>query len=114
MASFFNIKYQTKLEHINDLTYLVKCPGKRCSEKYLGEATRRINDKKSRMSKHTLRSMHALLSLKEYKILGKGFHNNRVKRKISEALLMKPYQSTVKTQESSIALELFNELLRTL
>ena len=99
---------------MNDLTYLVKCPGKRCSKKYLGEATRRINDKKSHMSGHTLPSIHASLSLKEYKIPEKGFHNNRVKRKILEALLMKPYQTTVKTQESSIALELFHKLLRTI
>ena len=31
MGSFFNIKDQTKLEHNNDLTYLVKCPKKTCS-----------------------------------------------------------------------------------
>ena len=42
--SFFNIKDQTKLEHNNDLTYLVKCPEKTCSEHYLGE-TRKINER---------------------------------------------------------------------
>ena len=99
---------------MNDLTYLVKCSGKRCSKKYLGEAARRTNDKKSHMSGHTLPSIPASFSLKEYKILEKGFHNNRVKRKILEALLMKPYQTTVKTQENSIALELFHKLLRTI
>ena len=45
LGSFFNIKDQTKLEHNNDLTYLVKCPEKTCSENYLGETARRINER---------------------------------------------------------------------
>ena len=98
LGSFFNIKDQTKFEHSNDLIYLVKCPEKTCSEDYLGETARRINekvlehagkDKKSHMLQHTLQSGHPSVSLNEFKILGKGFDNNRVKRKISEALLFK-------------------------
>ena len=50
LESFFNIKDQTKLEHNNDLTYLVKCPEKSCSENYLGEIARRINE---RVLEHT-------------------------------------------------------------
>ena len=118
LGSFFNIKDQTKLEHNNDLTYLVKCPEKTCSENYLGETARRINervlehagkDKKSHMLQHTLQSGHPSVSLNEFKILGKGFNNNRVKRKISEALLIKQYRSTLITQQNSISLELFNQ-----
>ena len=93
---------------------IVKCPRKRCRENYLGEATTRINNKKSQMFRHTLQFIHASLSLNEYKILGKGFNDNRVKRKISEALLIKQYRTTLKTQENSIALELFNLSLGTL
>ena len=98
MGSFFNIKDQTKLEHNNDLTYLVKCPERTCSENYFGETARMINkrvlehaamDKKSHMLQHTLQSGHPSVSLNEFKILGKGFDNNRVKRKILEALLFK-------------------------
>ena len=117
MGSFFNIKDQTKLEHNNDLTYLVKCPEKTCSENYLGETARRINervlehagkDKNSHMLQHTLQSGHPSVSLNEFKILEKGFNSNRVKRKISEALLIKQYRPTLNTQENSISLELFN------
>ena len=43
LRSFFDIKDQLKLEHSNDLTYLVKCPEKTFSENYLGETARRIN-----------------------------------------------------------------------
>ena len=81
------------------------------------ETARRINervlknagkDKKSHMLQHTLKSAHPSVSLNEFKILGKGFNNNRVKRKISEALLIKQYRPTLNTQENSISLELFN------
>ena len=99
MGSFFDIKHQTKLEHNNDLNYLVKCSEKTCSENYLGETARSINErvehtgkyKKSHMLQNTLQSGHPSVSLNEFKILGKGFNNNRVKRKISEALLVKQY-----------------------
>ena len=116
MGSFFNIKDQTKLEHNNDLTYLVKRPEKTCSENYLGERARRINEsilehagknKKSHMLQHTLQSGHTSVSLNEFKILRKDF-NKRVKRNISEALLIKQYWPTLNTQENSISLELFN------
>ena len=72
LRSFFNIKDQTKLEHNNDLTYLVKRPEKTCSENCLGETARRINervlehagkDKKSHMLQHTLQSVHPSVSL---------------------------------------------------
>ena len=43
LGFFFKVNDETKLEHNNDLTYLVKCPEKSCSENYLGEIARRIN-----------------------------------------------------------------------
>ena len=116
LGFFFNIKDQTKLEHNNDLSYLVKCPEKTCSENYLGETARRINervlehagkDKKSHMLQHNLQSGHPSVSLNEFKILGKGFNNNRVKRKISKALLIRKYRPTLNTEENSISFELF-------
>ena len=117
LGSFFNIKDQTKLEHNSDLTYLVKCPEKTCSEKYLRETARRINervlehpgkDEKSHMLRHTFQSGHPSVLLNEFKILRKGFNNNRVNRKISEALLIKQYRPNLSTQENSVSLELYN------
>ena len=87
----------------------MKCTEKTCSENYLGDTARSINervskhvgkDKKSHMSRHTLQSDHPSVSLNEFKILGKGFSNNRVKRKISEALLIEQDQPTPDTQEN--------------
>ena len=60
------------------------------------------------MSRHTLQSGHPSLSLNEFKIFGKGFDNNRVKKKVSEALFIKQYCPILNTQENSIVLELFN------
>ena len=107
LGSFFNIKDQTKLEHSNDLTYLVKYPENTCSENYLGKTARWINERvlehvckdKSHMVQHTLQSGHPSVSLNEFKIVGKGFNNNRVKRKISEASIVKQYRPILNTQK---------------
>ena len=108
---------KTKQNQNNDLTYLGKCPEKTCSENYLGETARRIKervlehagkDKKSHMLRHILQSGHPSVSLNEFKIFGKGFNNNSVKRKISEVLLIKQYWPFLNIQENSILLEFFN------
>ena len=59
------------------------------------------------MLRHSLQSAHPSVSLNKFKIPGKGFNNNRKKRKISEALLIKQYRFTLNTQENAISLELF-------
>ena len=45
LDSFFNIKDQWKLDHINDLIYLLKFPEETCWENYLGETAKRTNEK---------------------------------------------------------------------
>ena len=45
LGSAFDIKDQTKLVHKHDLTYLVKRPRNTCSETYLGETARRLNER---------------------------------------------------------------------
>ena len=47
-----------------------------------------------------------LVSLNDFKILGKGFGNNIVKRKIAETLSIKQYRPTLKTQENSVNIDL--------
>ena len=60
------------------------------------------------MFRHTLQFGQPSLSLNEFKIIVKGFDNNRVKRKISEALLIKQYRPTLNKQENSISLKIFD------
>ena len=60
------------------------------------------------MCSHTLQSGRASLWLNKVKIHGNGLNNNRMKRKISDALLVNQYRTTQNIQGNSIALELFN------
>ena len=108
---------QTKLEHKHVLTYLVKCPKNTCSETYLGETGRRLNerimehagkDNKSHMLKHALQSGHPSVSPNDFRILQKGYNNSKVKRKISEALLIRKHRPSLNIHENSVPLELFN------
>ena len=117
LGSAFDIKDQTKLVHKHDLTYLVKCPSNTCSETYLGETARRLNerimehagkDNKSHMLKHALQSGHPSVSPNDFRILQKGYNNNKVKRKISEALLIRKYRPSLNIHENLLPLLLFN------
>ena len=117
LGSVFDIKDQTKLEHKHDLTYLVKCPENACSETYLGETARRLNeriiehadkDNKSQMPMHTLQSGHPSVSPNNFRILQKGYNRNKVKRKMSESLLIRKHRPSLNIHENSVPLELFN------
>ena len=117
LGSAFDIKDQTKLVHKHDLKYLVKCPENTCSETCLGKTARILKerimehagkDNKSHMLKHTLRSGHPLVSPNDFRILQKGYNNSKVKRKISEALLIRKHRPSLNIHENSVPLELFN------
>ena len=82
-------------QHKQDLVYCSKCPEPTRNENYLGETGRRIieisaghcgRDKQSHLLRHALNNNHKTLDLKNVKIIDSSYHNNRFKRKISEAL----------------------------
>ena len=115
------IKFQnedkTKDQHKHDLVYYSKCPEPTCNEDYLGETGRRIiersadhcgKDKQSHLLRHALNNNHKTVDLKDFKIIDSSYHNNRFKRKISEALYIKQYKPSLNTQEQSVQLKLFN------
>ena len=60
------------------------------------------------MSMHTLQPGHPSVSPNNFRILQKGYNNNKTKRKISEALPIRKHQSSLNIHENSIPLELFN------
>ena len=116
LGSAFEIKDQTKLEHKRNLTYLVKCPENTCSGTYLCKTARRLNerimehagkDNKSHMLKHTLQSGHPSVCPNNFRIL-KGYNNNKAKRKISEALIIRKRRPSLNIHENLVLLELFN------
>ena len=69
-----------------------------CSDDYVGESARRIierakdhgeRDTKSHVLKHSSEKEHIEVTQEDFKIIGRNFKNNRLKRKMPEALLMK-------------------------
>ena len=113
----FQIKHKTVQIHKHDLVYFVKCPDQSCNQDYLGETDHRIiertadhsdKDKHSHLFKHACNENHKHIDLDNIKVIDSGYHNNRFKRKISEALYIKQYKPTLNTQEQAIPLKLFN------
>ena len=113
----FQIKDKTAHLHKHDLVYYVKCPDQSCNQNYLGKTGRRITesaadhsgkDNHSHLFKHACNENHKHVDLDNIKVIDSGYHNNRFKRKISEALYIKQYKPTLNTQEQSIQLKLFN------
>ena len=101
------------MKHKHDLTYLVKCPENTYSETYIGEAARRLNerimkhtgkDNKSHMLKYTLQSGHPSVSTNDFRIPQKGYNNKKVKRKISEPLLIRKHQLSLNIHENLVTL----------
>ena len=58
--------------------------------------------------KHSIDSEHKPLEAADYKIIGTGYRNNTMKRKLSEALSIKELKPTLNKQEKSLPLKLFN------
>ena len=94
LGTKIQIKYKTKDQHKHDLVYYIKCPEPTCNEDYLGATGRRIversadhwrKDKQSHLLRHALNNCHKAVDVKGFKIMDPNYHNNRFKRKISEA-----------------------------
>ena len=117
LNSRFQIKDKINEKQKHDLIYYAKCPEEFCTEDYLGETGRRIiervaghaeKDKQSHLLKHALTQNQRHLDLGNMKIIDSSFHNNKFKRKISEALYIKQYRPSLNSQEQSVELKLFN------
>ena len=107
----FQIKDKTAQSHKHVLFYQVKCPDQSCNQDYLGETSRRIIErvadhsgkgKHSHLFKHTCNENHKHVDLDNIEAIDSGYHNNRLKRKISETLYIKQYKPTLNTREQSI------------
>ena len=95
LSAKLQIKGKTKDQHQHDFVYYSKCPEPTCKEDCLGETGRRIiersadhcgKDKQSHLLRHALNSNHKTVDVKDFKIIDSSCHNNRFKRKISEAI----------------------------
>ena len=117
LGSLFQTKDQTIFEHKHNVIYHGKCPAENCVDDYIGETARRVNERivdhtgrdiNSHLLKHSIESGHKPLEAVDYKIIGTGYRNNTMKRKLSEALFIKELKPTLNKQEKSLPLKLFN------
>lgn len=116
LASKFKIKDKVNFIHKNNIVYLCRCPEDSCIETYIGETNRRIQerildhngrDKNSHVYKHSNNVNHKHVWLDDFEILDSNY-TSTYKRKLSESLFIKKYNSTLNTQENSVKLNLFN------
>ena len=61
------------------------------------------------MLKHSLENNHKQVSFEDFRILRNGYTNNKIKRKISEALFIRELRPSLNTQETSVTLLLYND-----
>ena len=95
----------------------MKRSAENCSDNYIGESERRIiegvkdhggRDTKSHVLKHSSEKEHVEVTQEDFKIIGSNFKNNRLKRKIAEALLIKQKRPSLNVQDQSVELKLLN------
>ena len=117
LSSQFDIKDDANKQHKYDLAYLSRCPSTDCPDSYIGETARRLSeramdhadrDTKSHIVRHFLNSKHETVNIENFKILKMRYNNNTCKRRISEALFLKQYRSSINVQDNSVPLQLFN------
>ena len=82
LSSSFQLKDQTKKDHQHDVVYYAKCPEEQCTEGYTGETGRHLiervkdhsgKDSKSHLFKHLVETNHKMVTLDDFKIIGKGY-----------------------------------------
>ena len=117
LGSLFQTKDQTIFEHKHDVIYHGKCPAENCVDDYIGETARRVNERivdhtgrdiDSHLLKHSIESGYKPLEAVDYKIIGTVYRKNTMKRKFSEALIIKELKPILNKQEKSLPLKLFN------
>ena len=65
-------------------------------------------DSKSNILRHSYQKNHKTVSRNNFQILGNGYKKMKFKWKLSEALYIKELLPSLNTQETSVALKLFN------
>ena len=105
------MKYKTEVAHKHDLAYYAKCP--ECDESYVGKTGRRLQDRfdehsgqdsKSSILRYSYQEHHKSVSRNDFQILGNGYKKIKLKWK----LYTKELYPSLNTQETSVALKLFN------
>ena len=116
LSTRFQIKDKTNFPHKNNVVYKINCPERDCTESYVGETKRRIQeriidhnnrDKNSRVLKHSRETNHHHVWQDNFTIIGSNYKSD-FKRKISEALFIKRHKPSLNSQVKHYNLKLFN------
>ena len=116
LASRFNIKDKTNIQHRHNVVYKLECPQEQCTHTYIGETARRLHvrisehggkDKRSSLLRHSVESGHDKIKLENAVILASNLGNYK-QRKIAEALFIKEHKPSLNEQGQSIPLSLMN------
>ena len=95
----------------------MKCSAENCSDDSIGESARRIiervkdhggRDTKSLVLKYSGEKEHLEVIQEDFKIIGSNFKNNRLKRKIAEALLINQKRPSLNVRYQSVELKLLS------
>ena len=117
LSSCFKTKERAKFEHQPGIIYQVKCSAEICLDDYIGESARRIiervkghtgRDTNSHVLKHSSKKEHAEVTREDFKIISSHFKNNRFKRTIAEALLIKQERPSLNVQDQLVEPKLLN------
>ena len=107
LSSRFQSSDKANEKHRHNLIYYSKCPEPSCTKDYRCDTSRRITEqtnyhagkeKKLHLLKHSLRLNYRHVDLSNMKIIDSSFHNNKLKKKIFEALYIKQYQVSLNSQ----------------
>ena len=116
LSQCFNVKDPVPQKYKSDLVYKCTFPQIDCNESYIRETERRFEehiidhnkrDKTSHLYKHSGKNSHPHVWLDNFQIVGRNY-GNRIKRKISEVLLINELKPSLNKQDKSFPLKLFN------
>ena len=115
LSTRFNIKDAVDKQHFSNFIYKRECRNKKCKESYIGETARRRivrtsehggKDHNSWIFKHSSSTKHPRAKDEDFEILASNY-NDRRKRKLAEAMIIRDMKSTLNQQKESFKLSLF-------
>ena len=80
LSNCFKTEDRTKFEHQHDIIYQMKCSAENWLKDHGGR------DTKSHVLRHSSEKEHVEVTQEDFKVIGSHFKNNRIKKKIAEAL----------------------------
>ena len=117
LSSRFQLKDQMKKGHQHEVVYYAKYPKEQCTEDYMEESGRHLieqvkdqsgRDINSYLFKRLVGTNHKMVTLEDFKIVGKGCKRPKFRRNLAELLHIKKKPPSLNTQKPSVPLKLFN------